>query len=154
MPPDAAEVQISNPRSKEQSMLNNEESGVRDKISKGKQNSAGQVIKFIATTGDGQKGSGQVMSKSLIPKLVNKQLVANKINVEDNENLGVVGRDMDKESTTQNFQKVARQGDLSPRHSECGKLVGKGRKKQYKDVTNVQPAGVQTRRTISKSNNL
>lgn len=44
-------------------MLNNEESGLRDTISEGKQNSVGQVIKVIATTGDGQKGSRQVMSK-------------------------------------------------------------------------------------------
>lgn len=64
-------------------------------------------------------------------------MVANEINVEDNENLGVVGRDMDEESTTQNFQKVARQGDLFPRHSERGKSVEKGRKKQHKDVANV-----------------
>lgn len=48
--------------------------------------------------------------------------------------------------------KVARQGDLSPRHIEKGKSTGRDRKKQVKEP-NVQPAGVQTRGTVSKSIN-
>lgn len=149
---DTAENRIPTPRSKEQQVFNNEEPGIRDKAAEENQKSAGQGINNIATTGDVQKRTGQVMSKSLIHKLVNKQLDANEINVEFNENLG--GIDMDEESTTQIFQKVARLGDLSPRHSERGKSLGKKRKNKQKDNTNVQPVGVQTRRTISKYNNL
>ncbi|XP_019231592.1 PREDICTED: uncharacterized protein LOC109212408 [Nicotiana attenuata] len=57
------------------------------------------------------------------------------------------GRDLDAESTCQNFRNVARQGDISPRFMEKGKSAGRGRKKQVEEVPNVQPTGVQTRRT-------
>lgn len=62
------------------------------------------------------------------------------------------GKDLDKESTTQNFLNVARQGDLSPRHMEQGKSAAKGRKKQGKDPSTTT-AGVQTRRALTKSSN-
>lgn len=60
---------------------------------------------------------------------------------------------MDQESTVQNFFYVARQGDLSPRHMGKVKSAAKGRKKQQKDNTTVHTGGVQTRRTLTKSNN-
>lgn len=41
--------------------------------------------------------------------------------IEDEENLGGKGRDLDEESTTQNFRNVATQGDLSPRQMDRGK---------------------------------
>lgn len=63
------------------------------------------------------------------------------------------GRDMDQESTTQNFLSVARQGYLSPRHIEKVKSAAKGRKKQHKDTSTVPVVGVQTRRTLTKSRN-
>lgn len=70
----------------------------------------------------------------------------------DDGNITGKGKDLDEESTAQNFMNVARQGDLSPRLIAKGKSTGKCRKKQQKDITNIQPTGVQTRRNISKSN--
>ncbi|KAF3621253.1 hypothetical protein FXO38_31909 [Capsicum annuum] len=46
---------------------------------------------------------------------------------EDNEFTGI---DRDEESTAQNFQNIAREGDLSPRKIEKGKSGGKERKNQ------------------------
>lgn len=63
------------------------------------------------------------------------------------------GKDLDAESTCQNFRNVARQGDISPRFMEKGKSVGRGRKKHAKEVPSVQPLGVQTMRLVSKSIN-
>lgn len=47
----------------------------------------------------------------------------------------------------------ARQGDLSPRHIDKVKSVGRGRKKQQKENTSIYGIGVQMRRTITNSNN-
>ncbi|XP_019253806.1 PREDICTED: uncharacterized protein LOC109232489 [Nicotiana attenuata] len=58
---------------------------------------------------------------------------------------------MDQESTTQNFINVARRGDLSPRQMEKVKSAAKGRKKQQKENMAAPTAGVQTRRTLTKS---
>lgn len=63
------------------------------------------------------------------------------------------GKDFDEESTTQNFMNMARQGDLSPRHMDKVKSVGKGRKKQQKESSSIRNTGVETRRSITKSNN-
>lgn len=60
---------------------------------------------------------------------------------------------MDEESAAQNFMNVARRGNLSPRQIESGKLAGRGRKKQTKEIPSVQAVGVQIRRNISKSIN-
>lgn len=86
---------------------------------------------------------------SLIPKPVKSQLVNQ---VEHDGDRAIGGKDMDEESTAQNLLNIARQGDLSPRQIEKGKSTGKGRKKQQKESNNIQPAGVQTRGTTSKSN--
>lgn len=64
------------------------------------------------------------------------------------------GRDIDEESTAQNFLNVAKKGDLSPRLIEIVKSATKGRKKQSKETSTVPASGVQTRRTQSKSQNL
>ncbi|XP_070042161.1 uncharacterized protein [Nicotiana tomentosiformis] len=48
---------------------------------------------------------------------------------------------MDQESTAQNSQNVARQGDLSPRHMKKAKLAAKGRKMQQKDNNTVHTSG-------------
>lgn len=61
------------------------------------------------------------------------------------------GKDLDAESTAQNFMHIARQGDLLPRQVEKGRSAGRGKKRQNKEVPSVQATGVQTRRTISKS---
>ncbi|XP_059289380.1 uncharacterized protein LOC132042890 [Lycium ferocissimum] len=61
-----------------------------------------------------------------------------------------IGIDRDEESTAQNFHNVAREGDLSPRQIEKGKSGGKQRKKHQNNSAHV--SGVQTRRTLSKSN--
>lgn len=62
------------------------------------------------------------------------------------------GKDLDEKSTAQNFINVARQGDLSPRQVDKGRSNDKGRKKQQKYSTYMQRTGVQTRRTMTKSN--
>ncbi|XP_019232974.1 PREDICTED: uncharacterized protein LOC109213617 [Nicotiana attenuata] len=43
------------------------------------------------------------------------------------------GKDLDEESTTQNFKRVASQGDLSPRHMDTGRSVGRGKKKNQRE---------------------
>lgn len=66
------------------------------------------------------------------------------------------GKDLDAESTYQNFQQIARQADISPTYMNRGKSVGRGKKKQQKDSTqSVQSVvpGVQTRRTHPKHHN-
>nr|XP_009587917.1 uncharacterized protein LOC104085557 [Nicotiana tomentosiformis] len=62
-------------------------------------------------------------------------------------------KDLDEDSTPQNFLNVARQGDLSPRHIEKVKSVAKGRKKQIKKTSTVLTGGEQTRRTLTESQN-
>lgn len=64
------------------------------------------------------------------------------------------GKDLDEESTTQNFLNVAKRGDISPRLIEKVKSAAKGRRKQFKDTPAILFTGVQTRRAITKSNNL
>lgn len=145
-PPAAAEVR--RPKSKEQQVIPNhtDQTGENEYITDG--------IMNVTTACAIQKGAGQAMiSKSLIPKPIKNQLVPNENNGEDTEKLRGAGKDMDEESTTQNFQNVTRKGDLSPRHVDRRKSVGQGRKKQHKNTANIQPSGVQIRRTISKSNN-
>lgn len=69
---------------------------------------------------------------SLISKIVKNQLATmegNNNNNGDEESTEVTGKYMDEEYTIQNFQNVARQGDLSPRLIDRGKTTGKGRKK-------------------------
>ncbi|XP_019240885.1 PREDICTED: uncharacterized protein LOC109220870 [Nicotiana attenuata] len=62
--------------------------------------------------------------------------------------------DMDEESTAQNFLNIARQGDLSPRQIDQVKSAAKGKRKQTKEASTVPTGGVQTRRTLSKNQNL
>lgn len=70
-----------------------------------------------------------------------------------NDEVERASRDIDQESTVQNFQSVARLGDLSPRYLEKAKSIAKGRKKQQKDNTTAPTGGVQTMRTLTKSIN-
>lgn len=75
---------------------------------------------------------------------------------EDNvaeEEVFKIGHDMDQEYTNQNFQNIARQGDLSPRQIEKAKSAAKGKKKQHKESNTAPTGGVQTRRTLTKSLN-
>nr|XP_016457134.1 PREDICTED: uncharacterized protein LOC107781021 [Nicotiana tabacum] len=53
----------------------------------------------------------------------------------DNDNMEIRGKDLDTESTYQNFQQVTRQADISPTYMNRGKSVGRGKKKQQKDST-------------------
>lgn len=64
-----------------------------------------------------------------------------------------VGKVMDEESIAHNFLNIAKQGDLSPRHIEKVKSAAKGRKKQIKESSTSPTGGVQTRRTLTKSQN-
>lgn len=82
---------------------------------------------------------------------VNQIVAAEQQQIIEEDTVGK-GRDLDAESTCQNFNKVARKGDISPRFMEKGKSVGKRKEKQVKGVPSIQPAGVQTRRTMPKSN--
>lgn len=77
-------------------------------------------------------------------------MTAREIHNEDEIDQRGKGKDMDAESTKQNFIHVAMQGDISPRIMEKVKSAGRGRRKQAKEP-NTQAPGVQTRRTISKS---
>lgn len=63
-------------------------------------------------------------------------------------------RDMDEESTTQNFMNIAKQGKLSPRHIEQGKSAAKEKKRNNKEQPIVATGGVKTRRGLSKNQNL
>lgn len=121
-----ATTKVRNARSKEQKVLSkpNEEAGLKDSVVVAMQ------MMNVTNADGGQKWAGHVVnSNSLIPKHINNQLVANENNTKDPETLRGTGRDMDDESTTQNFQKVARQGDLSPRHMDHRKSVGKREEK-------------------------
>lgn len=69
------------------------------------------------------------------------------------EKLTTSGKDLDEESIAQNFQIIAKQGDLSPRVFDKGKSAGRGKKKQQKDTSIGQKGGIQTRRNLSKSHN-
>lgn len=66
----------------------------------------------------------------------------------------ITGKDLDEKSTAQNFINVARQGDISPRQMEKGKAAAKGKKKKVKDNPSGPTTLVQTRRTLTKPNNL
>lgn len=68
----------------------------------------------------------------------------------EGEELGKTDLDIEEESTAQNFNKVARHGDISPRQIEKRKSAGKLRNKHQRNTS--APPGVQTRRTTSKSN--
>lgn len=92
-------------------------------------------------------------SKAVVPKPVKTQLTKQTAALEEEDNVEGKGKDMDEESITHNFRKVARQGDLSPRHLDKAKSTGKDRKKQQKEISIVSNIGVQTRRTLSKSTN-
>lgn len=76
-------------------------------------------------------------AKILIPKPTKNQIAAAEQQKKMEDNTGGKGRDLDVESTSQNFMNIARQGDLSPKHIEKGKSVGRGRKKQVKEIPNV-----------------
>lgn len=91
-------------------------------------------------------------NSSLILKDAKTNIFAQTHTDGDTAFLEAKGKDLDQESTTQNILNIARKGDLSPRHIEKGKSTGKGKKKQLKDTHILQPASVQTRRTISKLN--
>lgn len=60
------------------------------------------------------------------------------------------GRDLDEESTCQNFKNVARQADISPRHMDQGKSAGSGNKKLVREVPSILPFGVKTRMNACK----
>lgn len=92
-------------------------------------------------------------SKSLIQKPIKTQMVAHWEDKGYEENLGVMGRDLDEETSAQNFLNVAKQADLSPRLIDKGRSTCRGKKKQPKETPSTIPARVQTRRTVSKSHN-
>lgn len=69
-------------------------------------------------------------TKIALPKGWKKQLILQEDDGVDDDNEDKGGKDLDKESTAQNFKNAARQGDISSRQREKGKSVGKGRKKQ------------------------
>ncbi|XP_070032135.1 uncharacterized protein [Nicotiana tomentosiformis] len=75
-----------------------------------------------------KKGEEQAM----VPKL-QKPNTVDALGVNDandvDEEVDRTCKDLDQESTAQNFLNVARQGDLSPRHIEKAKSAAKGRKK-------------------------
>lgn len=73
--------------------------------------------------------------------------------MEDDDQHARGGKDLYEESTAQNFRNAARQGDISPRFVEKGKSIGKSRRKQAKETSSGILAGVQTKRTVSKSIN-
>lgn len=73
--------------------------------------------------------------------------------IDKGENMEKSGKDLDEESTTQNFLNVAKRGDISPRLIEKVKSAAKGRRKQLKDTPAIPFTGVQTRKAITKSNN-
>lgn len=74
------------------------------------------------------------------------------------DHFNILGKDLDEESSAQNFRNIARQGDLSPRHNNKGKSATKGRNKNAKESaknSSVLPlTKIQTRRALTKSNNL
>jgi len=92
------------------------------------------------------------ISKNLIPKPIHNQLIVQD-NAEEEQLKRNKGKNMDAESTTQNFINVSRKGDISPRQIETGKSAVRGKKKQPRVTFVVQVTGVQTRRTIFKSIN-
>ncbi|XP_070040273.1 uncharacterized protein [Nicotiana tomentosiformis] len=61
------------------------------------------------------------VSKNLIPKSFKNQLTTKDVQAEDEDTQLRKGKDLDAESTTQNFMHVARQGDISPRKMEKGR---------------------------------
>lgn len=62
---------------------------------------------------------------------VNQIVAAEQQQIIEEDTVGK-GRDLDAESTCQNFNKVARKGDISPRFMEKGKSAGKRKAKQVK----------------------
>ncbi|XP_070022141.1 uncharacterized protein [Nicotiana sylvestris] len=109
----------------------------------------------VVVTGNLEQSRMQDMKEqTLVPNLQHKHDVsvadAQKFKeVEDKD--ARAGQDLDEESTTQNFQNVARQGDLSPRIVEKAKSAAKERKKHQKENPTVPAGGVQTRRNLSLS---
>lgn len=57
-------------------------------------------------------------TKNLIPKPTKNQMVTQEFNDDEEQNQRAKGRDMDAESTAQNFMNVARQRDIFPRQME------------------------------------
>lgn len=94
----------------------------------------------------------KIEEHAMAPKPRKSNIVAALGDNDVDDQVDRLGKDLDAKSTTQNFLNVAKQGDLSPRHIDKVKTTAKGRKKQPKDITDVPTGGVQTRRTLTKSN--
>ncbi|XP_019257603.1 PREDICTED: uncharacterized protein LOC109235805 [Nicotiana attenuata] len=126
--------------------------GIGEEHGKSKEDAAGDNVKntkMLQPSDEGQKNS----QRSLIPNPIGNQIEFPVENEGNADNLEGKGRDLDAESTCQNFRNIAKQGDLSPRYLDKGKSVGRGKKGQPKENVQSVVPGVQTRRTLSKSNN-
>lgn len=79
--------------------------------------------------------------QAVMPRPIKNQIAPQIQHDGEEVKLGATGKDLDQESTTQNFYNVTREGAVSPREIEKKKSTSKGRKKQQKDHLNIQ-AGV------------
>lgn len=68
----------------------------------------------------------------VVPKPIKNQLSRQHQMVEEENNGERIGKDMDEETTTQNFTNIARQCDLSPRQIDKVNSFGRGKKKQQR----------------------
>ncbi|XP_016484601.1 uncharacterized protein LOC107805125 [Nicotiana tabacum] len=88
-----------------------------------------QKDQMVSSTETQETAGKEKGCETLIPKHVRTEL-GTQVNTKEYVGiLGTDGKDLDDESTTQNFLNIARQGDISPRQMEKGKLAGRGRKK-------------------------
>lgn len=114
------------------------------------QNTAGSTAPLKPTQLQNKKNRGEQTVIS-IPK--NSNIMASLGDKEVAVRSEHAAKDMDDESTAQNFLNIAKQGDLSPRHIDQVKSDAKGRKKQVKETSTAPTGGVQMRRTLTKSQN-
>lgn len=147
----------------EAQILNNADSPVAEKPSSGIPIDHGDTRKDNQFHNDGQmiiqlEGTKGIIMKEkgdkcLTIKTAKNQMTVKDVQAEDEDSQMGKGKDLDAESTTQNFMHVTRQGNISPRPMDKGRSAGRGKKRQTKEAPSVQAPGVQTRRTISKSIN-
>lgn len=67
--------------------------------------------------------------RAMIPNVTKNSIVPEGKDNEDGEHLEKSGKDLDEESTAQNFLNIVQQGDISSRQTEKVKSATKGRKK-------------------------
>lgn len=67
--------------------------------------------------------------RAMIPNVTKNSIVPEGKDNEDEEHLEKSGKDLDEESTAQNFLNIVQQGDISSRQTEKVKSATKGRKK-------------------------